>query len=132
MKEAGLEEAFVIDSAGTVAWGAGNPPDTLAQATAVQKGIDIGHLRARKLTRKDLEYFDLVLVADESNYLEVVGIASEASHGKIQYLMSYADAEKELVIPDPFGGNIQGFMQVFRMIEDACTGLLIVMRQEMD
>ena len=122
--EAGLEKDFLIDSAGTMAWSAGNPPDPFAQAAAIAQGIDISHVRARKLTRADLEYFDLVLVADESNYHEVLAISPEHIRPKIHYLMSYAGPEAAMVIPDPFGGGIQGFLQVFSMIENACSGLL--------
>lgn len=128
--DAGLQEAFLIDSAGTMAWNSGNPPDPFAQAALIENGIDISNIRARKLNEVDLDYFDLVLVSDDTNYQEALAISSNANQKKIQYLMSYAETDNPGVIPDPYGGGIEGFLQVSGMIENACIGLLKTLKQE--
>lgn len=60
--EKNLTPQFAIDSAGTHAYHVGNPPDARAQQAALKRGVELQHLRARKVHSSDFEYFDFVLV----------------------------------------------------------------------
>src|SRR5688500_2503171 len=53
VKEAGLEDRIVIDSAGTGEWHVGSPPDPRACVAASRRGYDLTALRARLVTRSD-------------------------------------------------------------------------------
>ena len=57
-----------VDSAGTSGYHIGEAPDQRAQYIANVNQINIGNQKARKLTSKDIETFDLIYVMDESNY----------------------------------------------------------------
>ena len=57
-----------VDSAGTSGYHIGEAPDQRAQHIANVNQINIGNQKARKLTSKDIETFDLIYVMDESNY----------------------------------------------------------------
>ncbi len=46
VEEAGLAPVIEVDSAGTGAWHAGEPPDTRSQEAAARRGIDLGAQRA--------------------------------------------------------------------------------------
>jgi protein-tyrosine phosphatase len=58
LKEQNLEAHFVIDSAGTHAYHIGEPPDQRAQHAALERDIELTHLRARKVEMEDFEDFD--------------------------------------------------------------------------
>ncbi len=53
-----------IDSAGTAGYHIGAPPDLRSRQAALQRGIDIGGLRARQVAEEDFERFDLILAMD--------------------------------------------------------------------
>ena len=67
VREAGLEERFVIDSAGTHGYHIGDPPDRRTIDAARRRGFDLDKLRARKLRSSDFNEFDLILAMDSSH-----------------------------------------------------------------
>lgn len=50
-----------IDSAGTGSWHVGEAPCENSIKVAKQNGIDIASYKARKVTQKDFELFDLIV-----------------------------------------------------------------------
>ncbi|GIS04584.1 MAG: hypothetical protein CM15mP107_2040 [Bacteroidota bacterium] len=65
----------IIDSAGTSGYHIGEAPDKRAQHIANVNQINIGNQKARKLTSKDIETFDLIYVMDKSNYIDIFEIS---------------------------------------------------------
>ena len=123
VRQAGLESAFLIDSAGTHAF-VNSPPDILAQTVAASRGIDISKLRSRQLTRNDLEQFDRILAADYFNLHFINSIAADSPVGNTGLLMRYYPAAGIEEVPDPYGSNMDSFRRVFNLIKHACCGLL--------
>lgn len=130
VQEASLEEYFVIDSVGTHAWCAGNAPEPFAQAAVQSRGIDISHLRARKISSHDYDYFDHILTADRSNNIHMSAECGDRNRDKIQLLMKYAPDFGIDDIPDPYGDGMQGFLDIMDMIDQACIRLLQVLREQ--
>lgn len=125
--EAGLGDAFHLDSAGTAGWNVGNPPDSRALAVAAARGIDISHLRARQVTRDDFGRFDLVLAMDEDNLQTLRGLAGDRSGdpgARIRPFLDFAPDMGLAGVPDPYYGGRQGFEDVLDMLEAASRGLL--------
>jgi protein-tyrosine phosphatase len=122
--EAGLAEVIEIDSAGTHAYHVGEPPDTRAQRSALQRGIDISLLRARRARTEDFEYFDLVLAMDEDNYQHLLQICPDEHQEKLQLFLDYAPHLEYREVPDPYYGGAKGFDTVLDMVEQAAYGLL--------
>src|SRR5690606_27576450 len=60
-----------IDSAGTHGYHVGKPPDQRAMAAAARRGVDLSALRARTVSDRDFEYYDLILAMDEENLQEL-------------------------------------------------------------
>ena len=77
LNQRGLQDHFVVDSAGTGSWHVGNPADRRMQAAAKRRGIHLPS-RARQIELNDLEEFDLVLTMDDENFRAVKGLAHEA------------------------------------------------------
>ena len=122
--EAGLADRLEIDSAGTIGYHSGNPPDPRMSETLASRGYEIEG-RARQVKRRDLETFDLILCADQDNLHDVRGLdPSGATHGKIRLLTDYCREHEANHVPDPYYGGQDGFEKVADLIEDAGAGLI--------
>ena len=65
---AGLEGRIKADSAGTIAYHVGEPPDGRAQETALARGIDLADQRSRQIIEADFNRFDMILAIDRSHH----------------------------------------------------------------
>src|SRR3954464_13024007 len=74
VREAGLEDEIVIDSAGTGGWHAGDPPDRRANEAARRRGVVLEGA-ARQLRLQDFEDFDLLLALDRENLRGIRALA---------------------------------------------------------
>jgi protein-tyrosine phosphatase len=133
--EAGLTDRIELDSAGTAGWHTGRSPDRRAVAAAARRGIDLATLRARALHPGDLDWFDLVVVMDATNLVDVRDLAGDpARRDRVRLLRSFDPARAgvdeaaalagALDVPDPYAGGEEGFDDVLDMVEAACRGLL--------
>lgn len=126
----GLEDQFEIDSAGTIGYHRGSPPDSRMSATLKKRGYTITGA-SRPVTRDDLEHFDLILAADQENLADLRRLDPEGSFsGKIQLLVNYCRRSHPGHVPDPYYGSARGFEEVADLVEDACAGLLEKLREE--
>jgi len=126
LKRRGLEDQFVVDSAGTGGWHVGNPADQRMRSAASRRGIELPS-RARQISLDDLSSFDLVLTMDDDNLAAVRSLAREAGAGAtatIRPMLSYARSFSESEVPDPYYGGEAGFEHVLDLLEDACANLL--------
>lgn len=98
-----------LDSAGTGDWHVGRPPDTRAQAEARRRGIDIGDLRARQLTRDDYYRFDLILAADDSNLRDARAIAPGDATARLRLMLDLVPGRQGDSVTDPYYGDEGGF-----------------------
>ena len=132
VREAGLEDEIVIDSAGTGGWHAGDPPDRRATAAARARGMTLEG-GARQITVNDFEDFDLLLAMDRDNLAGIRAIApDEEAAAKARLLREYDPASAgapDLDVPDPYYGGPQGFETVLDQVEAACRGLLDEIRR---
>ncbi|MFA5984177.1 MAG: low molecular weight protein-tyrosine-phosphatase [Methylococcaceae bacterium] len=124
LREYGLEQQFLIDSAGTHAYHIGEAPDLRAQKSALERGVDLSHLRARKVVMEDFENFDYLLAMDEENYTALITACPEQHKEKVQYFLSYAPHLNTQEVPDPYYGGKFGFERVLDMVEEASLGFL--------
>lgn len=124
LREAGLTEKFVIDSAGTGEWHVGSPPDPRAQAAALIRGFDISSLRARQISGSDFDRFDHIIAMDHSNYRDLVSLAGVERQHKVRLLLEFAAHIDLEEVPDPYYGGDNGFDRVIDLIETASAGLL--------
>ena len=126
LDQRGLNDQFIVDSAGTGGWHVGNPADRRMQAAANKRGIQLPS-RARQISLDDLRTFDLVLTMDDANLAAVRSLADEAGSqatATIQPMLSFSTAFSETEVPDPYYGGAAGFEHVLDLLEDACSNLL--------
>lgn len=129
VKQAGLENKIMVDSAGTGHWHVGEPPHRGTRNILDAHHIDYQGLVARQIKPADLEEFDYILAMDEQNMRELKRIAPRGTENKIRLLLQLLPEAKNLNVPDPyFTGN---FDEVYELIDKSCDLLLQKIRDEM-
>lgn len=113
-----------VDSAGTHAYHAGQPPDSRAIEAAARRGIDLSGQIARAVEIGDFDRFDLILAMDEDNLAILESLRPAGSKSEIGLLLAYSRNYPAGPVPDPYYGGRNGFERVLDMLEDACSGLL--------
>jgi protein-tyrosine phosphatase len=119
-----LGDVVEVDSAGTHGYHVGEAPDSRTQRAAAIRGYNLSQLRARKVARQDLDYFDLILAMDKSNLDNLQRLASPEQQNRIRLFMEYARNFDDNEVPDPYYGLGHGFDLVLDMVEDASLGLI--------
>ena len=123
----GLDDAFVVDSAGTGGWHAGQQADARMRQAAARRGIHLPS-RARQIELDDLLSFDHILTMDDENLAAVRALArrnaAATATARIAPLGSHCRRLAFREVPDPYYGGEEGFERVLDLLEDACAGLL--------
>jgi len=127
--DAGIADIVQVESAGTHAYHVGEPPDARAQQAAKKRGYEIGDFRARQVTADDFRDADLILAMDWENLSMLQQQCPKAYKHKLQLLMRFAGEHDAATVPDPYYGGPEGFNTVLDYVEDACQGLLDVVRR---
>ncbi|MEM6458378.1 MAG: low molecular weight protein-tyrosine-phosphatase [Planctomycetota bacterium] len=131
-KRRGLIDKLRIDSAGTIGYHTGNPPDARMRAAAQRRGYTLEGA-ARRVTANDLDRFDLVVAMDRANYDDLLALAGPdaARRDRIKMLGAFlpgqttdGDVDALADVPDPYYGGPAGFEAVLDLIESACPALL--------
>ncbi len=130
LENAGLEGQVFIDSAGTGDWHVGKAPDQRACAAATRRGYNLHELKARQVTRSDLEQFDLILAMDHDNLAWLQALANEDTRAELDLLLRRFYLGRDAV-PDPYFGGADGFEEVLDLIEQASVRLLDEIRQRL-
>ncbi|KIF45699.1 protein tyrosine phosphatase [Vibrio owensii 47666-1] len=120
-KELGI--SMEVDSAGTIGYHAGNPPDARSMQAGKQRGYSFKGMRSRKVTIGDFDEFDMVLAADKANLAELLDICPVKHRHKVSLFLSHGDSDYD-EIPDPYYGGDAGFELVLDLIEDASETIL--------
>lgn len=128
VRREGLEDAILVDSAGTHSYHLGHPPDERARESAAKRGIDLGSQQARQIGPEDCENFDYVLTMDEENYRVVAGLCRGGS-AEVRPFLDYAPNRDTSEVPDPYYGGPEGFEHVMDLVEEASEGLLEDIRE---
>jgi len=124
VEERGLEDRVSVDSAGTHAYHIGEPPDARAARAAAERGIDLTHQRARRVTAQDFHQFDYVLAMDSENFNHLTAMCPTGHEFKLRLFLSFAPHLEIRDVPDPYYGGATGFERVLDMVEEAARGLL--------
>lgn len=117
----GLGDRFVVDSAGTGDWHAGELPDRRMRQTAAQHGVELTS-RARQVRRKDFDAFDWIIPMDAQNHADLLELGAPAD--RTRRLLSFDPEADRDDVPDPYYGADDGFELVYRLVDRATAALL--------
>lgn len=115
LRERGLEAEFEVDSAGTGAWHVGEEADPRAKEVLQRHGADFPHI-ARQLQRED-DGYDYLFAMDKSHLEHLYRMFPQSRH-KIRLLLGNGE------VPDPYYGGLEGFEEVYQMLEGALRDFL--------
>ena len=124
VKQAGLRDRILIDSAGTSPSHIGQPPDWRARSIALQRGYSLRRLRARQIDRDDFAEFDYIIVMDLDNLRALAPLCPPQHGHKIRLFTDFCSTAGECIIRDPYTGGPEDFVHMLDRIEDGARGLL--------
>lgn len=125
VETAGLNDRFLIDSAGILSYHQGELPDPRMRAHAIRRGYNLTH-RSRPIRTDDFYMFDLIIGMDDRNIDDLRDRAPSPVemtkiHRMTEFCTRFTLADH---VPDPYYGGAEGFEYVLDLLEDACAGLL--------
>ncbi len=116
----GMDADFFIDSAATSTEEIGNGVHRGTRRKLAEVGISCGSHRARQLTRRDYEEFDLLLGMDGANRRNMLRMLGGDPEGKVHLLLDFSDRPRD--IADPwYTGN---FDETYDDVAEGCQALL--------
>ena len=99
VNEAGLSARFEIDSAATSREEIGNGPHRGTVRKMLEVGIPVLPHRARQVTRKDYDYYDLLIIMDDENLWGIRRIIHDDPDHKIRMLLEYTGENRNVADP---------------------------------
>ena len=121
MRKKGLEDCFEVASAATSREEIGNPVYPPARRKLAENGIACSGHHAWQMTKKDYDYYDLIICMDHNNIRNVHRITGGDPDGKIKLLLDYTDRAGEQVADPWYTGN---FDATWRDVTEGCEGML--------
>ncbi len=120
VQKRGLNDCFLIDSAATSTEEIGNGVHRGTRKKLKEMQIPCGDHRARQMKRADYEAYDYLIGMDSFNIHNMQRIVGKDSEGKIQRLLDFGEAPRD--IADPwYTGN---FDETYEDVEEGCEALL--------
>jgi protein arginine phosphatase len=121
-----------IRSAGAGAF-PGSPPSGGAVRVAGVRGVPLDGHRATLLTRREVEWADLILTMSPTHLMRVSELGGG---GRAALLTAYAEGRETGVdtgsIPDPIGGSDAEYAETFERLEGLIDKVLDRLRPESD
>ena len=111
---------FLVDSAGTLDFHVGNPPDKRSIQVAKSHNIRIENQSCRVIKSSDFETFDYIYVMDKNNYETVLKLAPKNHNNKVKMILNELFPNENVEVPDPYYGTLHNFEQVYQMLDEAC------------
>ncbi len=143
VRDAGLEDRVLVDSAGTDGWHEGDGADPRTVAVLAAAGFETDHV-ARQFQADWFDRLDLVIALDRGHLRTLRRLAPTPRDAeKVRLLRSYDPAvgpeddrgsrlSGDLDVPDPYYGDFAGFEECLKMIEAASDGLLDAVQEVLE
>jgi protein-tyrosine-phosphatase len=116
-------KGFHVESAGLLAL-PGNSATFLAQKVAVDHGVDLTGHKAKRLSRKLVDWAELILVMEKAHRDELVADFPEATDKTFLMRRFARFGSRNRGIADPYGLQYDAYRFCYLDIEDAVSGLV--------
>ncbi len=114
----------VVDSAGTSAEEAGNPPDARAIRAAAARGYRLPERRARRVCAADFTGFDRVLAMTSTHLRTLRSRAPSNTTARLELFLAAAPEVGVIDVPDPWYGGPADYERALDLIEAGVDGLV--------
>ena len=125
----GLSDHYQVDSAATMNYHIGKPPDPRSVEAMHIAGIDISYQRARLFDTTDFLKFDHIWVMDQRNLDHVKSMQTPEVGKPPKLLMSFYPEHKLDYVPDPFHGGPEDFTAMVELLRTVCGKALVVLEK---
>lgn len=123
VRQTGLEDWILVDSAGTHGYHIGEPPDSRAVVTAMTRGgVDLAALHARQVCAEDFSDFDWIIAMDGGHHDILMRSCNGSGKNILRFCAFLGDPEGH--VSDPYYGGLDSFAQVYDQIEAGCRNIL--------
>lgn len=119
VKDAGMENDFVIESAAVSSEEIGNDVHLGTKEKLTQMNVPFSKRRARKITPADYDNFDLLIGMDVENLYYMENAWNKDPNDKVKLLLTYAGKDRD--IADPWYSH--NFDKTYEDILEGCTAL---------
>ena len=126
IKKKGLNNNFIVDSAGTGSWHIGKKADIRMRIAAQKRGVEILS-KARQINANDFERFNYIIAMDDANFKNISDLKyrkSLSDFSIINKIQNFRSVFEETAVPDPYFGGDEGFDHVLDILEDSVSGFL--------
>ena len=127
VKELGLSDRFVIDSAATSTEEIGNPPHRGTVNKLRETGIPLVPHRAKQISLSDYDKFDYIIGMDTANIRNLNRILKGDPEGKVYKFLSFAGSGRDIADPWYTGD----FDTTYNDVIEGCEGFLEYLKQDM-
>ena len=120
VRQAGLEDQFIISSAATTTEELGNDMYPNAKAELKLHGIPFERRRARQINSRDYSGWDFIIAMDQENLSDINYVVGHDPKKKVRLLMSFTGENKS--VSDPW--YTRDFARAYNDIKLGCEALL--------
>lgn len=120
VKEKGLADQILCDSAGTHNYHIGDLPDYRTRRNAESHGLKLTH-RCRRLSVEDFSKFSYIMAMDESNLENIILLSRkftglEPNDDQVFLLREFDPVSGNLIVPDPYYEPDNFFENVYQIV----------------
>ncbi len=126
VRQAGLEDQFLISSAATTTEELGNDIYPHAKAELKRRGIPFDKRRARQIRSNEYNDWDYIIAMDDENLYDINYLVGNDSQYKVRLLMSFTGENRS--VSDPW--YTRDFVRAYNDIYKGCEAMLTYLKNE--
>ena len=130
LQNEGLEGKIHADSAGTANYHVGENPDPRTIEIARKHGVPVNH-KGQQFKKHHYDEFDYLLAMDHSNYHNMT-IEMGMDSDKLILMRDFDSDGNGQDVPDPWYGGMNGFEDVYQILDRSLDEFLEFVRKEHD
>lgn len=128
LRKEGLSTKIIADSAGTANYHVGENPDPRTVEIAEKHRISINH-KGQQFKKAHRDEFDYLIAMDASNIQNMVSEMGEKPD-KLLLMRNFDPYGKGEDVPDPWYGGMNGFENVYQILDRSLDKFLIFLKNE--
>lgn len=126
----GLSHKIHADSAGTANYHVGENPDPRTVEIAAKYGVPVNH-KGQQFKNHHQNEFDYLVAMDHSNYQNMT-LEMASDPDKLMLMRDFDSMGKGENVPDPWYGGMNGFEDVYQILDRSLDEFLTYLREKHD